>query len=350
MVNLTTIEKKVNDFKAFLDSDSTSEFILAEGKYKDNYIIVKIPFGKNIYQIRIASYYNVGSEDIKLNIAGYYNANNETIYYPTYWLNVYFETLGSKEIPNLKTKDYLEEFRMIILNKIKEICENEFPTYKSDNIDNYLKKKGVTFKEEITTSDFIRDVEIAFVQNKEEEISTDYFVIAPEIYKDIVSKEDSLKYLEDENYLNNIIENLFYKKMAYSDLNWKDRLYFGYWKRVLQIGYIEKIKLHPKDYKDLYIMKGIYNACQDKSSVKAILNINGNVIETKLQTEPLTRIVYNGYVSTYDIPASDRTKVKNCLEHKWDNILPKYIEKLIYRGKVIYDKADIDLLRDNVSE
>lgn len=50
------IEEKVNNFKAFLNSDLTSEFIPAEGKYNDSYIIVKIPFGKNIYQIRIASY------------------------------------------------------------------------------------------------------------------------------------------------------------------------------------------------------------------------------------------------------------------------------------------------------
>lgn len=349
MANLT-IEEKVNNFKAFLNSDLTSEFIPAEGKYKDNYMIVKIPFGKNIYQIRIASYYNVSSEDIKLNIAGYYNANNETIYYPSYWLVNYFGMFGSKEIPNLKTKNYLEEFKLIVLNKIKEICDNEFPTYKSDNIDNYLKKKGVTFKEEIVDSDFIKNVGIAFVKNNEEKFSTDYFVIAPEFYENLVLIEDSLKYLEDESYLDIFVENLLHKKDNWSDLNWEDKLYFGYWKRVLQLGYIEKIKLNPKDYKDLYIMKGIYNACQDKISVKAILNINGNVIETKLPTEPLTRIVYNGYISIYNIPASDRDKVKNSLEHRWDNILPEYIEKLIYRGKIVYDKADIDLLCDNILE
>lgn len=342
------IEEKVNNFKAFLNSDLTSEFIPAEGKYNDNYIIVKIPFGKNIYQIRIASYYNVSSEDIKLNIAGYYNANNETIYYPTYWLNHYFGILSSEEIPNLKRKDYLEEFKLIVLNKIKEICNNEFPTYKSDNIDNYLKKKGVTFKEEIVTSNFTKDVEIAFVRN--EETPTDYFVIDPKTYENLVLIKDSLKYLEDKNYLDIFVENLLHKKDDWSGLDWEDRLYFSYWRRVLQIGYIEKIKLNPKDYKNLYIMKGIYNACQDKSSIKAILNINGNIIETKLQAEPLTRIVYTGYISSFEIPASDRDKVKNSLEHRWDDILPKYIEKLIYRGKVVYDKTDIMLLCDNISE
>ena len=87
----------------------------------------------------------------------------------------------------------------------------------------------------------------------------------------------------------------------------------------------------------------MYKACSDDKikSVKATLKINDNVITTTLPAESIRRFVYYPQISLFDVPASDRNKLKEFLPTKWSDILPEYIEILEYRGKEIYNKKEV---------
>ena len=138
-----------------------------------------------------------------------------------------------------------------------------------------------------------------------------------------------------------MIDNLLQKKEV--RFTYEERLYLRYAKNKYLADDISDICNNPQKYPKLYILRALYKACSDDKikSVKATLKINDNVITTTLPAENIRRLVYYPQISLFDIPASDRDKLRELLPTKWSDILPEYIEILEYRGKEIYNKKEV---------
>ena len=156
-----------------------------------------------------------------------------------------------------------------------------------------------------------------------------------------MTQAQSNNYLYNKNTLKTLIDNLLQKKEV--RFTYEECLYLRYAKNKYLADDISDICNNPQKYPRLYILRALYKACSDDKikSVKATLKINDNVIVTTLPAENIRRLVYYPQISLFDVPASDRDKLREFLPTKWSDILPEYIEILEYRGKEIYNKKEV---------
>ena len=337
--------KNLNTFKAFVSS--TRNCVICEPtKGNETYVLLKLPFNDIIDYIMVGSYYGKKVEELKMKGMCYYDKSKDEFYYTDFYFGAflyapYYPDKDSNLEEELGLKihlDYYNEFKQIVINKIKRLCDIRFKDYVlTPNILGEMERdKKSTFEEYIKDDLYNRNLIEIFCLGKD--VSS--YVANPEDFTG-VTIEDSLNYLYNKNTLRTLIDNLLQKKDI--RFTYEECLYLRYAKNKYLADDISDVCNNPQKHPRLYMLKALYKACiNDKiKSVKATLKINDNVIVTTLPAENIRRLVYYPKISLFDVPASDRDKLRELLPTKWSDILPEYIEILEYRGKEIYNKKEV---------
>lgn len=338
--------ENLNTFKAFVKSSVENCVICESTKGNETYVLLKLPFNDIIDYIMVGSYYGKKVEELKMKGMCYYDKSKDEFYYTDFYFGAflyapYYPDKDSNLEEELGLKihlDYYNEFKQIVLNEIKRLCDIRFKDYVlTPNILGEMERdKKSTFEEYIKDDLYNRNLIEIFCLGKD--VSS--YVTNPENFTGVTT-EDSLNYLYNKNTLKTLIDNLLQKKEV--RFTYEECLYLRYAKNKYLADDISDICNNPQKYPRLYILRALYKACSDDKikSVKATLKINDNVIVTTLPAENIRRLVYYPQISLFDIPASDRDKVRELLPTKWSDILPEYIEILEYRGKEIYNKKEV---------
>lgn len=337
--------KNLNTLKAFVSSIRNC-VICEPTKGNETYVLLKLPFNDIIDHIMVGSYYGKKVEDFKMKNMCYYDKSKDEFYYTDFYFGAflyapYYPDKDSNLEEELGLKihlDYYNEFKQIVINEIKRLCDIRFKNYTltPDILAEMDRNKKSTFEEYIKDDLYNRNLTEIFCLGK----NVSSYVANPENFTG-VTIEDSLNYLYNKNTLRTLIDNLLQKKEV--RFTYEECLYLRYAKNKYLADDISDICNNPKKYPRLYMLRALYQACSDDKikSVKATLKINDNVIVTTLPAENIRRLVYYPQISLFDIPASDRDKVRELLPTKWSDILPEYIEILEYRGKEIYNKKEV---------
>lgn len=337
--------KNLNTLKAFVSSIRNC-VICEPTKGNETYVLLKLPFNDIIDYIMVGSYYGKKVEELKMKGMCYYDKSKDEFYYTDFYFGAflyapYYPDKDSNLEEELGLKihlDYYNEFKQIVLDEIKRLCDIKFKDYVlTPNILGEMERdKKSTFEEYIKDDLYNRNLIEIFCLGK----NVSSYVANPEDFTGVTT-EDSLNYLYNKNTLKTLIDNLLQKKEV--RFTYEECLYLRYAKNKYLADDISDICNNPQKYPRLYILRALYKACSDDKikSVKTTLKINDNVIVTTLPAENIRRLVYYPQISLFDIPASDRDKVRELLPTKWSDILPEYIEILEYRGKEIYNKKEV---------
>lgn len=338
--------KNLNTFKAFVKSSVRNCVICEPTKDNETYVLLKLPFNDIIDYIMVGSYYGKKVEELKMKGMCYYDKSKDEFYYTDFYFGAflyapYYPDKDSNLEEELGLKihlDYYNEFKQIVLNEIKRLCDIRFKDYvlTPDILAEMERDKKSTFEEYIKDDLYNRNLIEIFCLGKD--VSS--YVANPEDFTG-VTIEDSLNYLYNKDTLRTLIDNLLQKKGV--RFTYEECLYLRYAKNKYLADDISDICNNPQKHPRLYILRALYKACSDDKikSVKATLKINDNIITTTLPAESIRRFVYYPQISLFDVPASDRNKLKEFLPTKWSDILPEYIEILEYRGKEIYNKKEV---------
>ena len=338
--------ENLNTFKAFVKSSVENCVICESTKGNETYVLLKLPFNDIIDHIMVGSYYGKKVEDFKMKNMCYYDKSKDEFYYTDFYFGAflyapYYPDKDSKLEEELGLKihlNYYNEFKQIVINEIKRLCDIRFKNYTltPDILAEMDRDKKSTFEEYIKDDLYNRSLTEIFCLGK----NVSSYVANPEDFNG-VTIEDSLNYLYNKNTLKTLIDNLLQKKEV--RFTYEECLYLRYAKNKYLADDISDICNNPQKYPKLYILRALYKACSDDKikSVKATLKINDNVITTTLPAENIRRLVYYPQISLFDVPASDRDKLRELLPTKWSDILPEYIEILEYRGKEIYNKKEV---------
>ena len=338
--------ENLNTFKAFVKSSVENCVICESTKGNETYVLLKLPFNDIIDYIMVGSYYGKKVEELKMKGMCYYDKSKDEFYYTDFYFGAflyapYYPDKDSNLEEELGLKihlDYYNEFKQIVINEIKRLCDIRFKDYilTPDIIAEMDRNKKSTFEEYIKDDLYNRNRTEIFCLGK----NVSSYVANPENFTG-VTMEDSLNYLYNKNTLKTLIDNLLQKKEV--RFTYEECLYLRYAKNKYLADDISDICNNPQKYPRLYILRALYKACSDDKikSVKATLKINDNIITTTLPAESIRRFVYYPKISLFDVPASDRDKLREFLPTKWSDILPEYIEILEYRGKEIYNKKEV---------
>ena len=338
--------ENLNTFKAFVKSSVENCVICESTKGNETYVLLKLPFNDIIDHIMVGSYYGKKVEDFKMKNMCYYDKSKDEFYYTDFYFGAflyapYYPDKDSNLEEELGLKihlNYYNEFKQIVINEIKRLCDIRFKNYTltPDILAEMDRDKKSTFEEYIKDDLYNRSLTEIFCLGK----NVSSYVANPEDFNG-VTIEDSLNYLYNKNTLKTLIDNLLQKKEV--RFTYEECLYLRYAKNKYLADDISDICNNPQKYPKLYILRALYKACSDDKikSVKATLKINDNVITTTLPAENIRRLVYYPQISLFDVPASDRDKLRELLPTKWSDILPEYIEILEYRGKEIYNKKEV---------
>lgn len=338
--------ENLNTFKAFVKSSVENCVICESTKSNETYVLLKLPFNDIIDYIMVGSYYGKKVEELKMKGMCYYDKSKDEFYYTDFYFGAflyapYYPDKDSNLEEELGLKihlDYYNEFKQIVINEIKRLCDIRFKDYTltPDILEEMDRNKKSTFEEYIKDDLYNRNLIEIFCLGKD--VSS--YVANPEDFTG-VTIEDSLNYLYNKNTLRTLIDNLLQKKEV--RFTYEECLYLRYVKNKYLADDISDICNNPQKYSRLYILRALYKACSDDKikSVKATLRINDNIITTTLPAENIRRLVYYPKISLFDVPASDRDKLRELLPTKWSDILPEYIEILEYRGKEIYNKKEV---------
>ena len=337
--------KNLNTFKAFVSS--TRNCVICEPtKGNETYVLLKLPFNDIIDYIMVGSYYGKKVEELKMKGMCYYDKSKDEFYYTDFYFGAflyapYYPDKDSNLEEELGLKihlDYYNEFKQIVINEIKRLCDIKFKDYilTPDILAEMEQNKKPTFEEYIKDDLYNRNLTEIFCLGK----NVSSYVANPEDFNGVTT-EDSLNYLFNKNTLRTLVDNLLQKKEI--RFTCEELLYLRYAKNKYLADDISDICNNPQKYPRLYILRALYKACSDDKikSVKATLKINDNVITTTLPAENIRRLAYYPQISLFDVPASDRDKLRELLPTKWSDILPEYIEILEYRGKEIYNKKEV---------
>lgn len=337
--------KNLNTFKAFVSS--TRNCVICEPtKGNETYVLLKLPFNDIIDYIMVGSYYGKKVEELKMKSMCYYNKSKDEFYYTDFYFGAFLyapyypdKDNDLQEELGLKIHlDYYNEFKQIVLDEIKRLCDIKFKDYilTHDILAEMEQNKKPTFEEYIKDDLYNRNLTEIFCLGK----NVSSYVANPEDFNGVTT-EDSLNYLYNKNTLRTLADNLLQKKEV--RFTYEECLYLRYAKNKYLADDISDICNNPQKYPRLYILRALYKACSDDKikSVKATLKINDNIVTTTLPAENIRRFVYYPQISLFDVPASDRDKLRELLPTKWSDILPEYIETLEYRGKEIYNKKEV---------
>ena len=337
--------KNLNTLKAFVSSIRNC-VICEPTKGNETYVLLKLPFNDIIDHIMVGSYYGKKVEELKMKGMCYYDKSKDEFYYTDFYFGAFLYTpyypdkdSNLEEELGLKIHlDYYNEFKQIVINEIKRLCDIRFKNYilTPDILAEMERNKKPTFEEYIKDDLYDRSLTEIFCLGK----NMSSYVANPEDFTG-VTMEDSLNYLYNKNTLRTLIDNLLQKTEV--RFTYEECLYLRYAKNKYLADDISDICNNPQKYPRLYILRALYKACSDDKikSVKATLKINDNIITTTLPAESIRRFVYYPKISLFDVPASDRDKLREFLPTKWSDILPEYIEILEYRGKEIYNKKEV---------
>lgn len=336
--------KNLNTFKDFVNSPIRNCVICEPTKGNETYVLLKLPFNDIIDYIMVGSYYGKKVKELKMKSMCYYNKSKDEFYYTDFYFGAFLyapyypdKDNDLQEELGLKIHlDYYNEFKQIVLDEIKRLCDIRFKDYVlTPNILGEM-RPNTTFEEYIKDDLYSKDLTEIFCLGKN--ISS--YVANPEDFTG-VTIEDSLNYLYNKNTLRTLIDNLLQKKEV--SFTYEECLYLRYAKNKYLADDISDICNNPQKYPRLYILRALYKACSDDKikSVKATLKINDNIVTTTLPAENIRRLVYYPKISLFAVPASDRDKLREFLPTKWSDILPEYIEILEYRGKEIYNKKEV---------
>lgn len=338
--------KNLNTFKAFAKSPIRNCVICEPTKSNETYVLLKLPFNNIIDHIMVGSYYGKKVEELKMKNMCYYDKSKDEFYYTDFYFGAFLYAPYCPDKDNDLEKDlglkihlnYLNEFKQIVINEIKRLCDIRFKDYvlTTNIIEEMDRNKKTTFEKYVKDDLYNRNLTEIFCLGK----NVSSYVANPEDFTG-VTIEDSLNYLYNKNTLRTLIDNLLQKKEV--KFTYEECLYLRYAKNKYLADDISDICNNPQKYPRLYMLRALYKACSDDKikSVRATLRINDSVITTTLPAENIRRLVYYPQVSLFDIPASDRDKVRGLLPTKWSDILPEYIEILEYRGKEIYNKKEV---------
>lgn len=338
--------KNLNTFKDFVNSPIRNCVICEPTKGNKTYVLLKLPFNDIIDYIMVGSYYGKKVEELKMKGMCYYDKSKDEFYYTDFYFGAflyapYYPDKDSNLEEELGLKihlDYYNEFKQIVINEIKRLCDIRFKDYilTPDIIAEMERDKKSTFEEYIKDDFYNRNLTEIFCLGK----NVSSYVANPEDFNGVTT-EDSLNYLCNKNTLGTLIDNLLQKKEV--RFTYEECLYFRYAINKYLADDISDICNNPQKYPRLYMLRALYKVCSDDKikSVKATLKINDNVIVTTLPAENIRRFVYYPQISLFDVPASDRDKLRELLPTKWSDILPEYIETLEYRGKEIYNKKEV---------
>lgn len=338
--------KNLNTFKAFVKSANRNCVICEPNKYNETYVLLKLPFNDIIDNIMVGSYYNKKVEELKMNNMCYYDKSKDEFYYTSFYFGEFLYAPYCPDKDNDLEKDlglkihlsFYNEFKQIVVDEIKRLCDIRFKDYvlTPNIIEEMERDKKTTFEKYVKDDLYNRNLTEIFCLGK----NVSSYVANPENFTR-VTIEDSLNYLYNKNTLRTLIDNLLQKKEV--RFTYEECLYLRYAKNKYLADDISDICNNPQKYPRLYMLRALYKACSDDKikSVRATLRINDGVITTTLPAENIRRLVYYPQISLFDIPASDRDKVRGLLPTKWSDILPEYIEILEYRGKEIYNKKEV---------
>lgn len=337
--------ENLNTFKAFVSSIRNC-VICEPTKGNETYVLLKLPFNDIIDYIMVGSYYSKKVEELKMKGMCYYDKSKDEFYYTDFYFGAFLYAPYYPDKDNNLEEDlglkihlgYYNEFKQIVINEIKRLCDIRFKDYTltPDILEEMDRNKKSTFEEYIKDDLYNRNLTEIFCLGK----NVSSYVANPEDFTGVTT-EDSLNYLYNKNTLKTLIDNLLQKKEV--RFTYEECLYLRYVKNKCLADDISDICNNPQKYPRLYMLRALYKACSDDKikSVRATLRINDGVITTTLPAENIRRLVYCSYISLFDIPVSDRDKVRELLPTKWSDILPEYIEILEYRGKEIYNKKEV---------
>lgn len=338
--------KNLNTLKAFVNSPIRNCVICEPMKSNKTYVLLKLPFNDIIDHIMVGYYYGKKVEELKMKSMCYYNKSEDEFYYTSFCFGEFLyapyypdKDNDLQEELGLKIHlDYYNEFKQIVINEIKRLCDIRFKDYVlTPNILGEIdRNKKPTFEKFIKDDLYDRSLTEIFCLGK----NVSSYVANPEDFTG-VTIEDSLSYLDNKNILRALVDNLLQKKDI--RFTYEECLYLRYAKNKYLADDISDICNNPQKYPRLYMLRALYQACIDDKikTVKATLKINDTVIVTTLPAENIRRLVYYPQISLFDVPASDRDKLRELLPTKWSDILPEYIEILEYRGKEIYNKKEV---------
>ena len=338
--------KNLNTFKAFVKSSVENCVICEPTKCNETYVLLKLPFNDIIDYIMVGSYYGKKVEELKMKGMCYYDKSKDEFYYTDFYFGAflyapYYPDKDSNLEEELGLKihlDYYNEFKQIVLDEIKRLCDIRFKDYTltPDILGEMERNKKSTFEEYIKDDLYNRNLIEIFCLGK----NVSSYVANPEDFTGVTT-EDSLNYLYNKNTLKTLIDNLLQKKEV--RFTYEECLYLRYAKNKYLADDISDICNNPQKYPRLYILRALYKACSDDKikSVKATLKINDNVIVTTLPAENIRRLVYYPQISLFDVTDSDRDKLRELIPTKWSDILPEYIEIMGCRGKEKKKKKEV---------
>ena len=263
----------------------------------------------------------------------YYDKSKDEFYYTDFYFGAFLyapyypdkDSNLEEELGIVIHKKRLDLRKQIVINEIKRLCDIRFKNYVlTPNILAEMdRNKKSTFEEYIKDDFYNRNLTEIFCLGK----NVSSYVANPEDFNGVTT-EDSLNYLCNKNTLRTLIDNLLQKKEV--RFTYEECLYLRYAKNKYLADDISDICNNPQKYPRLYMLRALYQACSDDKikSVKATLRKNDGVITTTLPAENIRRFVYYPQISLFDVPASDRDKLRELLPTKWSDILPEYIETL----------------------
>ena len=128
--------KNLNTFKAFVSS--TRNCVICEPtKGNETYVLLKLPFNDIIDYIMVGSYYGKKVEELKMKGMCYYDKSKDEFYYTDFYFGAflyapYYPDKDSNLEEELGLKihlDYYNEFKQIVINEIKRLCDIRFKDY-----------------------------------------------------------------------------------------------------------------------------------------------------------------------------------------------------------------------------
>ena len=220
--------KNLNTFKDFVNSPIRNCVICEPTKGNETYVLLKIPFNDIIDHIMVGSYYGKKVEELKMKSMCYYNKSEDEFYYTDFYFGAFLyapyypdKDNDLQEELGLKIHlDYYNEFKQIVLNEIKRLCDIRFKDYVlTHNILGEMERdKKSTFEEYIKDDLYNRNLTEIFCLGK----NVSSYVANPEDFTGVTT-EDSLNYLYNKNTLRTLIDNLLQKKevrFTYKSPSW----------------------------------------------------------------------------------------------------------------------------------
>ena len=128
--------KNLNTFKDFVSSIRNC-VICEPTKDNETYVLLKLPFNDIIDYIMVGSYYGKKVEELKMKSMCYYDKSKDEFYYTDFYFGAflyapYYPDKDSNLEEELGLKihlDYYNEFKQIVLNEIKRLCDIRFKDY-----------------------------------------------------------------------------------------------------------------------------------------------------------------------------------------------------------------------------